>query len=74
MTVRAINDPVYEYTCDLCGKTETGSWTPENWEGISIALFSGAMAQLHICQEYITDSPIVMLLNKVKTKVMVPSE
>lgn len=67
MAVKAINNPIYEYTCDLCGVIGRDSWLPPNWEGLSIALFSGGMAQLHICQECITTSNIIVLLNRVKT-------
>ena len=67
MTVRPINDPMYEYTCDLCAKTETAGWIPPNWEGMSIALYGGGMAQMHVCQNCLSSHTIVVLVNKVKT-------
>lgn len=67
MAVKAINNPIYQYTCDLCAVVERGAWIPPNWEGLSVALYNGGMAQLHICGECITTSNIVVLLNKVKT-------
>jgi hypothetical protein len=67
MTVKAINTPQYEYTCDLCGKQDKDSWLPPNWEGMSIALYSGEMAQLHVCQTCLMHNMIVVLVNKIKT-------
>jgi hypothetical protein len=68
VTIKAINDPLYEYTCDLCGKQDTAKWMPPLWESLSINLLSGGMGQFQICQECITQSSIVILLNKAKTK------
>lgn len=71
MTVKPIGDPVYEYTCDLCGTIERAKWTPANWESISIALHSGGIGQLQICQECITTSTILFLINKVTSQIPV---
>lgn len=68
MAVKAINNPQYEFTCDLCGTIQRNAeWTPPNWETINIALGSGGSGNFHLCQECITTSNIVVLLNRVKT-------
>lgn len=69
MTVKPIGNPIYEFTCDLCGTTERDKWNPSNWEVMSIALHSGGSGQFHICQECITTSTILFLINKVTSKV-----
>jgi hypothetical protein len=73
MSVKAIGNPIFEYTCDLCSKEDRGKWIPENWAAISIAVFGGGTGQLHICQECITDCAIAMLINKVNTTRLVMS-
>lgn len=69
MSVKPVGDApvIYTWKCDLCGTETNGAWVPENWDGVSVALMSGGMAQLHVCHECITTSNIVVLLNKVKT-------
>ena len=71
MAVEAINNPIFEYTCDLCGTQERAKWIPPNWEAISVALGGGGLGQFHLCQECIMTSNIVVLLNRAKTNVAV---
>lgn len=74
MTVQAINDPLFEYTCDFCGTVVRDKWIPTNWEFCSLSLFQSGMGSFHICQECQISNTIVFLFNKAKANMVVASE
>lgn len=67
MGVKAINNPLYVYTCDLCGKEDRGQNIPANWDVISLSSYQGGTGQFYICQECQTDCSIAHLINKART-------
>lgn len=74
MAVQAINDPIFEYTCDFCGTIVRDKWIPSNWEFCSISLYQGGMGGFHICQECQQSNTITFLFNKVKSYMAAQNE
>lgn len=69
MAIKAVNQPLYEITCDLCGTIARSRWIPENWENVNIALDSGGQ-NLHICQEC-QQRKILELFNRAKNPIVI---
>ena len=67
--IKAVNEPLYEITCDLCATVKRDRWTPPNWETINIAL-ADASANLHICQECL-QRPLIEFFNRVRNPLIV---